>query len=685
MDITQVLVNAQSADAGVRTQAEQQIELAKSSNLPLLMSLMAVELANEAKGMQARQLAGLVLKNCLTAKDSARQQQQSQQWLSFDPGTKNQIKDAVMAALSSSHAGARHTAAQVLAAIGFIDLPNGQWPELIEKLVANVTPTSTNAVKQSSLEALGYICEEIDPEVLEGQSNSILTAVVQGMREADAEVRLAGTTALLHSLGFVKKNFENDNERDYIMQTVCETSLSGDKQIKVKAFECIVSIAEQYYDKLARYMQALYDLTLNRIEAAATGAEDDEVGQQAVEFWTTICDEELDLMEEAEEARQNQQIPERESQNFARGAVPRLMPLLLEALCQQDADDDGEDDAWTVAMAAATCIERMARTIDDAVVAPVMTFIQANITSDDWRRREASTLAFGSILEGPRESTMAPLVDQAMPAMIKLIRDNSLHVKDTAAWTIARICEHHLNKLNEAHLWHMLNVPQPGQPPETLGVLFAGLLDHPRVANNVCLALHNLAEHCEPQRDDETNMLSLKFVDLTRALLQCTERPDAGERNLRCSGYEALNTVLSNAAEDTKPLIEQLLPVILQRLEQSFSLQIVSNDDREAQNELQGLLCGSLQVVTQKLQSRATPQADHMMQLFLQVFRAKNSTVHEEALMAVGAVANATEKNFEKYMPHFRPFLSLGLSNNEEHQVCQVAVGVVGDICRHSK
>lgn len=50
--------------------------------------------------------------------------------------------------------------------------------------------------------------------------------------------------------------------------------------------------------------------------------------------------------------------------------------------------------------------------------------------------------------------------------------------------------------------------------------------------------------------------------------------------------------------------------------------------------------------------------------------------------MAVGAVANATEKNFEKYMPHFRPFLSLGLSNNEEHQVCQVAVGVVGDICR---
>jgi len=42
----------------------------------------------------------------------------------------------------------------------------------------------------------------------------------------------------------------------------------------------------------------------------------------------------------------------------------------------------------------------------------------------------------------------------------------------------------------------------------------------------------------------------------------------------------------------------------------------------------------------------------------------------------------AVEADFEKYMPHFRPFLCLGLNNYEEHQVCGVAVGVVGDICR---
>jgi len=45
-------------------------------------------------------------------------------------------------------------------------------------------------------------------------------------------------------------------------------------------------------------------------------------------------------------------------------------------------------------------------------------------------------------------------------------------------------------------------------------------------------------------------------------------------------------------------------------------------------------------------------------------------------------VPNAVEGDFDKYMNHFRPFLTLGLRNYEEHQVCSVAVGVVGDISR---
>jgi len=127
------------------------------------------------------------------------------------------------------------------------------------------------------------------------------------------------------------------------------------------------------------------------------------------------------------------------------------------------------------------------------------------------------------------------------------------------------------------------------------------------------------------------------------------------------------------------------MKMCIHRLEASFAMEIVSNEDREAQTELQGLLCGVLQVSTVSIQEMLLAESgiiDQMMALFLQVFGSKNHTVHEEALMAVAAIANLTEANFERYMQHFRPFLSMGLSNSQESQVCQVAVGVVGDICR---
>jgi importin subunit beta-1 len=74
--------------------------------------------------------------------------------------------------------------------------------------------------------------------------------------------------------------------------------------------------------------------------------------------------------------------------------------------------------------------------------------------------------------------------------------------------------------------------------------------------------------------------------------------------------------------------------------------------------------------------------ADGLMQAFLAVFGCRSATVHEEAMLAVGALAYAVGDHFVKYMDAFFPFVKLGLENHEEHQVCAVTVGVVGDICR---
>lgn len=76
--------------------------------------------------------------------------------------------------------------------------------------------------------------------------------------------------------------------------------------------------------------------------------------------------------------------------------------------------------------------------------------------------------------------------------------------------------------------------------------------------------------------------------------------------------------------------------------------------------------------------------ADNVMQILLLVISnaSKNSTVMEDAFLAVGALTTATEADFARYMESFAPFLLAGLQTYEEHQMCCIAIGLVGDICR---
>ena len=160
-------------------------------------------------------------------------------------------------------------------------------------LVQNVG-NGEDHLKQASLTTIGFICETEDVALRDSlvqHSNSILTAVVQGARkeEANLEVRNAAVTALSDSLEFVKTNFDNEGERNYIMQVVCEATQSGDSRIEAGAFGCLNRIMGLYYDKMKFYMEkALYGLTIIGMRN-----EEEDVAKLAVEFWCTVCEEEI--------------------------------------------------------------------------------------------------------------------------------------------------------------------------------------------------------------------------------------------------------------------------------------------------------------------------------------------------------------------------------------------------------
>ncbi|CAN1250825.1 Importin subunit beta-1 [Linum perenne] len=676
MEVTQVLLNAQSIDGNIRKQAEDSLKQFQEQNLPAFLFSLSGELANEDKPADSRKLAGLILKNALDAKEQHRKFELVQRWLLLDAAVKNQIKSCLVKTLSSLVLDARSTASQVIAKVAGIELPQKQWPELIGSLLSNVHQLPAH-VKQATLETLGYLCEEVSPDAVDQDNvNKILTVVVQGMSssEGNTDVRLAAVRALYNALGFAQANFSNDMERDYIMRVVCEAALSTELKIRQAAFECLVSIASMYYEKLTPYMQDIFTIT-----SKAVREDDEAVALQAIEFWSSICDEEIDILEEyGGDFTGDSDV---QCSYFVKQALSVLVPILLETLLKQEEDQDQDEGAWNIAMAGGTCLGLVARTVGDDIVPLVMPFIQENITKPDWRQREAATYAFGSILEGPSPDKLTPIVNAALNFMLTaLTKDSSTHVKDTTAWTLGRIFEFLHGSTMDAPIITQENCQQ------IITVLLQSMTDVPNVAGKACGALYFLAQGYEDV--GPSSPLTPYFQEIVQALLTVTHREDAGECRLRTAAYETLNEVVRCSTDETAPMVLQLVPVIMMELHNTLEGQKLSSDAREKQGELQGLLCGCLQVIIQKLGSSEPTKyvfmqyADQIMGLFLRVFACKSATVHEEAMLSIGALAYACGPEFAKYMPEFYKYLEMGLQNFEEYQVCAVTVGVVGDICR---
>ncbi|KAF8841836.1 ARM repeat-containing protein [Paxillus ammoniavirescens] len=674
MNASELLANTLSPDANTRQNATQQLENASRENYPAYMMMLSSELANENSQLHIRNAAGLALKNTLSARETARQSEYANRWLALDSATKDKIKQESLVTLASPLTKAGAFAAQVVAAIAAVELPHDQWPDLIELLLGFVNNSTDPNLKIATLQTIGYICESIKPEILSLRSNEILTAVIHGARkdEPSTDVQLAAVHALYNSLEFVRENFDREGERNYIMQVVCEATQNPSVAVQVGAFECLVKIMALYYDKMAFYMeQALFGLTVMGMKH-----NDERVSLQAVEFWTTVCEEEIELAHEAREAADYGEPPEVESKFFAKVALPEVIPVLLALLTRQE--EDADEDEWNISMSAGTCLSFMAQAVADPIVPAVIPFIEAHIKSQDWHQREAAVMTFGSILDGPDPTVLMPLVNQALPLLIGMMNDSNLHVKDTTAWTLGRICDLLIITIKpDVHLHPLVSA------------LVTGLQDNPRIVTNCCWALMNLADQLgyleEESESSQTGHLSPYYEGVVNALLRVTETT-SNEANFRTSAYEAITSYVTHATNDVIPVVQNTLITILIRMEQLLGMQnqIVGVDDRNNWNELQSNLCSVVISVVRRLNNGIQPMADRIMTLVLQLIQAagKTSTVLEDAFLVVGSLASALEAAFSPYIQAFLPFLYPALKAHEDTQLCMVAVGIIGDISR---
>lgn len=190
--------------------------------------------------------------------------------------------------------------------------------------------------------------------------------------------------------------------------------------------------------------------------------------------------------------------------------MAEIAPVLLWLMTKKEEDDD--EDEWNVSMAAATCLQLLAAVTGGLIVPHVLPFVEANIKNADWKFREAAVMAFGSIIDGPESKDVAPLVSMALPTLISLMQDPVVHIKDTAAWTLGRICE------------MLVETLKPQELQSIVQAVISGLNDSPRVASNCAWCIINLSEQTSGMEQQQTGPLDTYFDGMLYALTQAAER-----------------------------------------------------------------------------------------------------------------------------------------------------------------
>uniref|UniRef100_A0A7S0VBW1 Importin N-terminal domain-containing protein n=1 Tax=Polytomella parva TaxID=51329 RepID=A0A7S0VBW1_9CHLO len=676
VDLSDVLAAAMNPTATVRQEAEAHLATFKETNFPSFLSSLLSALVDDSKPTALRQTAGLLIKNAVDAKEEATRIALQNKWRTVDDSIRSFIRKNLIDSLHSPESDVRRTVALVIAKIALIDLTHKEWPELIPSLLQNMSAQPhVSGTRQATLWALGWLCEEIDPIIFSASDvNLVLTAIVAGMGSTEPdESRLAAFEALGNAIDFAERNFEVEVERDYLMTVVCEGTQANNVNIRRRAFECIHSIASYYYAKLPGYIMKLYELTVKAIMEDV-----DEVGTQAVEFWSTVAEAELEFEEEGTIEKIHHFIPK---------AAEHLVPTLLKQLTKQDESSFEDNDShWDVAMACGVCLNLIAQVVRDPIVSMVSGFIATNIRNEDWRFREASIYVIASILDGPSASALESLVFETVPVIFEVLsQDPHPYVRNTAAYALSRVFAflHGPNK----------GLNRPLVVPENLPALLSVLgekvtKDLPQNSFYVCEAIRYLALGYE---DEAESPLAMYMTDLIQKLLEVAARPDANPQNkLATAAYEAINDLIRCSSTTSKDVIPQLITHVLSLLNGVLNTPSTSMEHRQKLLMEQGSLCGMLQVCIQRLSvmdkssELIAPLAVSIGEALLATLQASVSIgyVFEDAMLCLSAFVDAMGPNFLEYLPRFYPYLIQGLRNPQEWQICSSTIGALGDMCR---
>jgi importin subunit beta-1 len=262
--------------------------------------------------------------------------------------------------------------------------------------------------------------------------------------------------------------------------------------------------------------------------------------------------------------------------------------------------------------------------------------------------------------------------------LLGLCTDPVIQVKDTAVWTLGRICEFLLESI------------LPHEFQSIIEALLIGLNDNPKIVQISAWSIQHVCRQLGTTDNSAvSSKLSQYFDPILTALINSAQKSpfincrNANDITTRHNIFESITILIENSARDVHPIIQKLLNLSLQTLANSLN-QVGGMEENKTHPLDQENFLEVFQTIVRYDPSLIRNDADAIMQTILRIIAGapRNSIVKEVAFCAIGTFAQAAEFEFSRYMESVMPYLGEALANHEDYAVCSIALGVIGDLSR---
>ena len=143
---------------------------------------------------------------------------------------KDDLKTKMLGALNNSDPDVRRSACQCVSAVASIEIPEGQWPNLISTLSDAMSDQALN-IKLASVQTIGYICEELESKDLSSQDRElVLSILITGIEQTDQSLVKIGVQALYHAIEYTEEIFAK-GQGNIVMDSIKKACESQDDDI----------------------------------------------------------------------------------------------------------------------------------------------------------------------------------------------------------------------------------------------------------------------------------------------------------------------------------------------------------------------------------------------------------------------------------------------------------------------